>query len=348
MPKQKNMLNLNYFIRCLLVACLFLSCNKSDSYDVKGDVKVKFYTNNESLGNAPQNSISYNVVNIPDVASSGLLNLSNTVPAAIKFPVLATRPVSGDVVIGAALDNSLVAAYNAAHNTSYAVFPDGVLSANALAAQILKGETSSADSINITPDLAKLNLLTGTAYMAPVKLTTVSNGTVGEITSSESSQIAYIIMNVELRRIKYLATALEAQGSLQTPRTAWTVLFTPTPTTSGSILDGSTTTFSRWGTSPGQVDVNMQTSRNVTGIRLYTSNSATQTPTQIEVYLSEDGINYDLIGSPLRANLTYASSYNYILFYKAIPAKYVRLKLYYTTSTNTQNTRITELDVYGN
>jgi hypothetical protein len=92
----------------------------------------------------------------------------------------------------------------------------------------------------------------------------------------------------------------------------------------------------------------MQSTKNVTGIRLYTSNNATHIPTQIEVSLSNDGINYDIIGSPLRANLTYASSYNYILFYKAIAAQFVRLRIFYTTSTNTQNTRVTELDVYAN
>ena len=83
-------------------------------------------------------------------------------------------------------------------------------------------------------------------------------------------------------------------------------------------------------------------------MRLYTSNSSTYIPTKVDVYLSNDGINYDLIGSPLKANLTYASSYNYILFYKAFPAKYIRLRLYYSTSTSTNNLRLTEFDVYAN
>lgn len=92
----------------------------------------------------------------------------------------------------------------------------------------------------------------------------------------------------------------------------------------------------------------MQEVKNVTAIRLYTSNSSTQIPTQIEVSVSTDGINYTLVGAPLRANLTYASSYNYIVFYKPIPAKYIRLNLFYGTSTNTQNLRVTEFDVYAN
>jgi hypothetical protein len=92
----------------------------------------------------------------------------------------------------------------------------------------------------------------------------------------------------------------------------------------------------------------MQTVQAVTGIRLRTSTTTTQTPTQVEVWLSEDGINYELIGAPLRADMALESSNHFILFYKAVNAKYIRLKLSYTTSTNTQNRRVTELDVYAN
>jgi hypothetical protein len=327
---------------------MVLSCKKESTYDVKGNPQVKFFTNNTASGNAPDNSISYNVVNIPDAAGSGLVNLSNNLPAAIKFPVFATKAVSQDVVIGAELDNSLIEKYNAAHGTSYKPFPAGILKTTGLTAHLANGNSSSADSITIQTDLAAVNSMNEKTYMAPIKLTTVSNAGVGVITDNSTSQVVYIIGNVELRRIKYLATTADVIGALVSPRTAWTATFNPAPASSGSIFDGSTTTFTRWGVSPGLLDVNMQVTKNVTGIRLYTTNSATLIPTQVEVYLSNDGISYDFIGAPLRANLTYASSYNYILFYKAIPAKYIRLKLYYSTSTNTQNTRVTEFDVYAN
>lgn len=342
------MSKLTYFAGCFLLISTLLSCRKSDSYDVKGDVPVKFFTNNESLGNAPQNSITYAVVNIPNVAGSGLVNLSTTLPAAIRFPVFATKPVEQSVIIGATLDNSLIAKYNEAKGTSYEPFPAGVISASTLSVTIPAGATVSSDSLALSMDATKLNTLTSKAYMAPVMLTTVSNPSAGEITTTSTTHITYIVVNTELRQIKYLAPAADALGTLITPRTAWSVIFTPAPTTVGSVTDGSTTTFSRWTASPVLVDVNLQATKNVTGIRLYTSNNATHIPTAVEVSLSNDGINYDIVGAPLRADLTYASSYNYILFYKAIPAKYVRLKLTYTTSTNTQNFRITELDIYAN
>ena len=345
------MLKAKYFAGCLVAVSVFFSCKKDEAYDITGDAGTKFFTNNESPGNAPVNSINYNAVNYPDAAGSGLLNLSTTVPGTIKFPVFSTKPVGEDVVIGAELDNSLIAEYNAANNTNYVAFPAGVLNnTSGLMAHLPKGATRSVDSLSITADLTKLNTLTEKAYMAPVKLTTVSSPAAGVITTNKTSKVAYIVVNVEQRKIKYLAAAAEAQGALVTPRTAWSVIYNPAPTLTGtgSIFDASTTTYVRWSASPAQVDVNMQATKNVTGLRLYTSNSATYTPTQIEVYLSNDGVTYDLIGAPLKANLTYASSYNYILFYKAIPAKYIRLKLYYSTSTNTQNFRLTEFDVYAN
>lgn len=341
------MSKIKYFIGCLLFASVFLSCTKSDSYDIKGDPTVRFFTNNTSPGNSPQNAINYNLVNIPDVAGSGLVNLSTTIPAAIKFPVFATKPVSKDVTIGAELDNSLIDSYNAAHNTTYVAFPDGMLNTSGLAAHVLAGTTSSSDSITIVPGLTLLNTLTGISYIAPIKLTSVSNPGVGEISNNSTSQVVYIVATTEQRRIRFLALSTDALGALITPRTTWVTNLTPVPTTVGSIIDGLTTTYSRWAASPGQLDVLLPAAKSVTGIRLYTSNSSTYIPTKVDVYLSNDGINYDLIGSPLKANLTYASSYNYILFYKAIPAKYIRLRLYYSTSTSTNNFRLTEFDVYA-
>lgn len=345
------MFNAKYFTGCIAIIMLLFSCKKSESYDVKGDPEVKFFVNNPNYGNAPVNSISYAVVNIPNTAGSGLVNLSSTIPAVIKFPVNSTKSVSQDVVIGAELDNSLIAAYNASHNTSYVEFPAGILNTTGLVAHINKGASTSADSITVVSDLSLLNNLTGISYMAPIKLRTVSNSAAGAITGNDKTDVTYIIATVEQRKIKYLAVAAEALGLLVTPRTPWTVTFNPAPSTIGNILDGSTSTYSRWTTpvSPyGQVDVNMQAAKNVTGIRLYTSSSSTSTPTQVNVYLSNDGINYDLIGAPLRANLTFATSYNYIIFYKAIPAQYIRIQLYYSTSTSTNNGRLAEFDVYAN
>ncbi|HEY4150278.1 MAG TPA: discoidin domain-containing protein [Chitinophagaceae bacterium] len=341
------MLNTKYLIASIAVAAVFFSCKKSTSYDVVGDPGVKFFINITSPGNAPQNSLNYNVVNIPNSAGSGLLNLSFTLPAAIRFPVYASLPTSQDVTINAALDTTLIAPYNAAHNTTYKAFPAGILHTDTtLAAHIMNGSTASYDSITITTDPTKLNLMTDTVYMAPIKLTTISPK-LGVITSQPTTQVTYVVVKVEQRRIKYLGTTTDIVGTLITPRTGWSIILTPTPTTVGSIVDGSATTYSRWAASPGQIDVNLQAAKNISAIRLYTNSSTTYVPTEADVYLSTDGVNFDHIGSPLKANMTFASTYNYIVFYKPITAQYIRLVLSYSTSTSTNNFRVTELDAYA-
>ena len=349
--KIKNMSILKYFSWCMIATTVFASCDKKDSYDIEGDPEVKFFTNNEALGNAPPNSISYAVVNIPNLVADGWVNLSTTLPAAVRFPVMATAPVGRDVTIGAVLENSLIDQYNAAHNTSYLPFPAGVLNTDALAATIAAGDTRSGDSISITTNPADLNGLTGKQYMAPIVLTSVSNPEAGAISKNTALQVTYVVANVEQRQIKYNAPESEVVGSLIADRSAWIAVLTPEPATTsggGGILDGSTTSYSRWGVQEGQVDINLQTSSAVTGIRLRTSTTANMIPTQATVWLSEDGINYGLVGSPLRAELVFAGGYNYVVFYKAIQAKYIRLKLAYSTSTNSQNRRVTEIDVYAN
>jgi hypothetical protein len=211
-----------YFTGCILTAVMFLSCDKNKSFDIKGDPELKFFTNNESTGNLPVNSIGFNVVNYPDPAGNGLLTLSTTIPSAIKIPVFANKPVTDEVTVNAELDNSLVAKYNADHNTSYVAFPDGVLNTTGLSAKFLKGATTANDSITIPANAAVLNTLTASAYMAPIKLTTVSKP-VGSITNTTTTQVAYVVLNTELRRIKYLAVAADALGALITPRPSWAV-----------------------------------------------------------------------------------------------------------------------------
>lgn len=340
------MVSNKYIIGCTMLATALFACSKKESFDVKGDPTVRIFLNNAALGNFIPNSVNYAVVNHP-VAGGGLNNISSTVPATVKIPVFATRELSQNLTVTTEIDNSLIATYNNTHSTIYKAFPDGYLTAENLNVVIEKGKDVSSDSIVLKTDNTKLTGLTAGKYIAPVKLKSVSSQQVGSITNNTTLQVVYFTVDVEVRQIKFLAAAAEAQGSLLTGRNTWAINFIPQPTTAGSVVDGSTTTFSRWAASPVQVDVNLQSSKNVTGLRLHTATSTTYSPSQVNVQVSDDGINYTSLGTPLRANLTYASAYTYILFYVPVPAKYIRLNLGYITNTNTQNYRLTELDVYA-
>lgn len=339
-----------YMIGCLLLTAAF-SCNKDkDLADKKGSPDTMIFTNNTNTGNMPANSLSFPVLNIPDVNSNGWVNLSSGVPSTIKIPVFASKPVNSEVTVNAEIDNSLVAVYNAAHGTGYVELPAGYLNTQGLMARIPAGQTVSADSISIAVNPADFKSLTSPAYMAPVKLTTISDPAVGKITADTAIRVAYLVFNIELRQIKYLGTTADITGTLQS-KTTWAVTLNPTPTAvTGSILDGSTSTYSRYTipTSPVQVDLDMQSSKNVTAFRLYSQTSATYTPTQIDVSVSDDGINYKVVGTGLKANLTFASGYAYVVFYKAIAARYVRLNVSYSATVSSSNGRMAELDVYAN
>jgi hypothetical protein len=338
-----------YFIGCLLMTAV-VSCKKDeDAADIKGSSDTMIFTNNTNTGNMPANSVSFPVLNIPDVNSSGWVNLSNGVPATIKIPVFASKPVNNDVLVNAELDNSLVAVYNAAHGTGYVELPAGYLNTQGLSAKIAAGQTVSADSISIAVNPADFRKLTSPSYMAPIKLTTISDPAAGKLTADTAIKVAYVVFNVELRQIKYLGTTTDITGTLQT-KTTWTATLNPTPSAqAGNILDGITTTFARYTipTSSVLVDLDMQSSKNVTAFRLFTVNSTTYTPT-LDVSVSDDGINYKVMGTALKANITFAAGYSYVVFYKAVSARYLRLNITYNATVSTSNGRVAELDVYAN
>lgn len=339
---------LKYSIGCVALSTMLLACSKDKKYDVRGDKEVKFFVNVTALGDAPQNSVSFNVANRPESSGNGLVNISHNLPETIKIPVFATREVSEDVTITAQLDNSLIAGYNAAHDGSFEAFPDGFLNASNLTARITKGMTYSVDSLTIAVNQAAVTSLSGKAYLAPIRLTAVSKPAVGSITSTEGSQVVYVVIKPELRMIQYNAVAADMTGTLINPRSGWELIFNPAPIQTGNALDGSTSTYTRWGVSNVEITANLNETRAINGIRVFTVNSSTYNPLGYSVYTSTDGVNYDLIGAPLRANITFASGYSYIKFYKAIDARFVRLVINYTTSTNANNRRLAEFDLYGN
>jgi hypothetical protein len=339
------MLRYKYGVTGLALCLLMLSCSKKENYDIKGNPDVKIFTNNLAAGNDPINSIRYGVVNRPD--GSSIVNLETTMPSEIKIPVYATRGVSQDITIEAELAEELIADYNATHGTSFQAFPSGMLNAANLMARINSGMSYSSDSLSVGVNLAMLSSLTGDAYMAPIRLRSVSNENVGSLSSKAESVISYIVTYPELRYIRYDAEESELVGNQIADRTAWDFSYSPTPAfANGTFWDGSNNSYIRWSSSPIEVNVNMQAETPVTGLRLRTGTNSNWTPTQIDLYISNDGINYQSLGTAARGNLVYTGGYTYVVLYNSMPAKYLRLMLSYSTSTSSNNRRLSELDVY--
>jgi hypothetical protein len=339
------MLRYKYGVTGLALCLLMLSCSKKDNYDIKGNPDIKIFTNNLAAGNDPINSIRFGVVNRPD--GGNIINLETTMPSEIKIAVYATRAVSQDITIEAELAGELIADYNATHGTSFQAFPTGMLNADNLTARINSGMSYSSDSLNVAVNLGMLSSLTGTAYMAPIRLRSVSNPNAGSLSSKAESVVTYIIAYPEMRYIRFNAEETDLVGNQMADRAAWDFSYSPTPAFSnGTFWDGNNNSYIRWSSSPIEVNVNMQAETPFTGLRLRTGTNSNWTPTQVDLYISNDGINYQSLGTAARGDLVYTGGYTYVVLYNSMPAKYLRLMLSYSTSTSSNNRRLSELDVY--
>lgn len=116
---------------------------------------------------------------VPLSGSSATENLTvlSYVTTPFKFPVAAAipRPVAAAVDVTIAVDNSLIAAYNTAQKTTYAVMPAGSYTLDATNLTIPKDGIAS----NQTNLAIKANMLTtDVSYLLPVKVASVSSSSI--------------------------------------------------------------------------------------------------------------------------------------------------------------------------
>jgi hypothetical protein len=103
--------------------------------------------------------------------------LLSFVTTPYKFPLAAaiSTAVTGDIDVTLTVDNNMVATYNAAQKTAYAVLPAGSYALDATNLTIPGGKIAS----NQTNLSIKANLLaTDVSYLVPVKVASVSFGTI--------------------------------------------------------------------------------------------------------------------------------------------------------------------------
>ena len=80
---------------------------------------------------------------------------------------------SSDINVNFVIDSGAITSYNAANGTSYVMMPDKSFSISGLASTIKAGQTSSSA---LTLSVLAKQLLLGTKYMLPVKMTSISGG----------------------------------------------------------------------------------------------------------------------------------------------------------------------------
>lgn len=92
-------------------------------------------------------------------------------------------PVTSDVTINYAVDNTLIDAYNAANGTTYLPAPDGLVSLAANSSTIAANEASTTFGVQINSSLMFegniLKAVDNNKYLVPVRITSLSNDAIG-------------------------------------------------------------------------------------------------------------------------------------------------------------------------
>ena len=176
------------------------------------------------------------------------------------FPAYVTEASESGYTVTAAVDASLVAAYNQKFGTSYVTLPAENLDITTASVTVAAGETVSTESfaVALTGDINSLTDSEG--YLAALKLS--ASGA----TSSASRGVVYVVIKPENNVIKDLNSASDIIG-FQAGRTGWTG--TANGSTAANLFDGSTSTRVNFNASGNVLEVNMGGVHNVTGLNLY-------------------------------------------------------------------------------
>ena len=118
-----------------------------------------------------------------------------------RFSAYATVASTSGYTVSVAADNSLVAAYNTAHGTSYAALPAEYLQLDNNPLTIAAGAYKSEGEVTVSlkGDLTRLSDLNG--YLAPLKLSSSGAGT------SAGRGVVYLAVKVERNKICLLYTS---------------------------------------------------------------------------------------------------------------------------------------------
>lgn len=302
-------------------AAMFASCGTDESYDVTGATANTVYINESFPGLYPNNSFVYQIKHTPE---------SSTGPEiSIGFPARITRLTDSNVNVTAVLDNSLITAFNEAYGTEYIALPSGILSVENLAVTIPANAYASADSIKVSIDAEKYSLLKGNSYVAPIAISDVSDSSMN---ISSNLGTAYVVINCMSTNIRVGGAAATIPGTLNSTTTGWDATASPSSTSGAmaNIFTTSTSTYWGFGSQSVTITVDMAEVKSLAGFRLY-QRGGTNTSrrfTKVAVSVSADGDSYESQGPALaQADMAYDSGYQYVSFYEAVQARYVKLEL---------------------
>lgn len=246
-----------------------------------------------------------------------------------SFSAYATVASASGYTVSVAADNSLVAAYNTAHDTSYAALSAEYLQLDNSTLTIAAGAYKSEGEVRVSlkGDLTRLSDLNG--YLAPLKLSSSGAGT------SAGRGVVYLAVKVERNKIRPITSADDMVGFPAAGRTAWTA---DCPDYA-NLFDGSASTRTNFtDQNDNVVTIDMKSTHMVTGIDL---NSAGISSVSFEY--STDGQTFLTAGTPASNEYATSGSDRYIAFYDYLEARYLRLTISFSSSWSKY---ISEFNIY--
>lgn len=331
----------NSIIASLMWLGVFMlqACDDNESFDITGSSDNLAYIKIEEQrsANPPYNQLTYAVIQTPVGIVSNIKG---------GFPVCMLRAVEESVTIKVEQDNTLLDAYNAAYDASCIAVPDGLLDISNTTLTIERGATVSADSISFTANESMLSTLkAGQNYLLPLRVTTVSNNNV-QISSNMSC--AYVLISTKYQSVRENGGASDMRGTLISSYTGWTYSSSHTTGAIANLWTTSTSSRMNFTANPAAIIFDMQTTKKVTGVRIYPRNSsnASYRLSNAKLALSTDGVTFEDIADLTISQMAYASYYQYICMYAGIEAKYLKLELDFVT-TETAYWSLVNLGVYA-
>lgn len=262
------------------------------------------------------NVVSGKIVHVKGVGSTSDFSTS--------FKVYTTISSDNGYNVNVAVDNSLIAAYNEKHKTSYAQMPSANINLQNASVAIAAGDNATAENVtlSLTGDLSSLTNENG--YLIPLRM--AASGAV----TSESRGVVYAVINSETKLIKAISFADEITGFPAGGRSTWSADCDD----ASNLFDGDNSTRVYFENSDNVLTVNLGGKHLVTGVVMNTYSLA-----DVSVQYSTDGTSWKSAGTADDSDVVYTgSSWNqgdyYIAFGEYLEAAYLRLTFgfsgYYT------------------
>ena len=292
---------------------------------------VKTVYINVTLTDVKQPTISLTTANGTTAAliySVGATGPATTTPITVQI-----SPASPyNITVTANTDTSLISKYG----IGYTAFPNGSYTISPLSTVLNAGQLTATLNVSI-PDLSKFD--GSKDYLLPVTISKVT----GDSYALTGNKTVYVKLNFNNLNN---ANNTSAVGKTLLSRQTWTVtassafdgtLFGGTVYPASNAIDGLVTT--DWiGSGTSSITVDLGASQNIRTIaynKAYSNILAAYGldtyPEQVNIYTSSDGTNWVSQGTytpiPDQGSPTLDPGVNYVNFFNAIPARYIKLQV---------------------